>query len=191
MYTLSDLEYSWIKPDSRKWTLETQRGRSIVDYIMADPNAKKLVCRTKVWNDAMVAGSDHRVLSRVARVQQRALPGALTQFGIRNRYEWAIKRIRRQDLASEGVREAAGRELGKNCAEVTGGAEEILRPLLHPDNGIKYRECQTVLDEAFTSIERYISRSLEAAGVRRCIHKRATSKPFWDQKLSLLKRQRD
>ena len=47
-----------------------------------------------------------------------------------------------------------------------------------------------MLDEAFTSIERYISRSLEAIGVRRCIHKRATSKLFWDQKLSLHKRQR-
>ena len=61
--------------------------------------------------------------------------------------------------------------------------EETLRALLHPDNGIKYRECQTMLDEAFTSVERYINRSLEAVGVRRCIHKRATSKPFWDQKL--------
>ena len=42
VYTLNDLEYSWIKPDSGKWTLETQRDRSIVDYIMADPKAKRL-----------------------------------------------------------------------------------------------------------------------------------------------------
>ena len=157
---------------------------------MADPNAKRLVCRTKVWNDAMVAGSDHRVLPCVSMEQQRALPGALSQFGIRYRYDWAIKRIRRQDLAGEGVREAADCEFRKSCAEVTGEVEEILRLLLHSDNGIKYRECQTVVDETFTSIERYVSRSLEAVDVRRCIHKRATSKPLWDQRLSLLKRQR-
>ena len=65
-------------------------------------------------------------------MQQRALPGALIQFGIRNRYEWAIKRIRRQNLASEGLREAANSEFRKNCAEVIGEVEEILRPCYTP-----------------------------------------------------------
>ena len=171
MYTFNGLEYSWIKPESGKRTLETQRGRSIVDYIMADPNAKRLVCRVKVWDDAMVAGSDHRILSCVTRVQRRALPGVLTQFGIRNWYKWAIKRIRRHDLASKDARETADHEFRKDCAEVIGEVEEILLPLLHPDNGFKYREYQTMFDEIFTSIERYISRNLKAVGVRRCIHK--------------------
>ena len=42
-YTFRDLGLVWMKPNVGKWTLEITRGRSIVDYIMANPGARKLV----------------------------------------------------------------------------------------------------------------------------------------------------
>ena len=40
-YTLRDLGFSWICPDSGKWTVHKSRGRSIADYVFANQEAGK------------------------------------------------------------------------------------------------------------------------------------------------------
>ena len=35
-YTLRDMELSWVRPNSGKWTVQTSRERSIVDYIFVN-----------------------------------------------------------------------------------------------------------------------------------------------------------
>ena len=62
---------------------------------------------------------------------------------------------------------------------------------MHPEHSIKQGECQVIVDEAHTRIVEYIKGSLERAGLPEYTNKRASSKPFWDSRLSLLKRQRD
>lgn len=41
-YTLQDLGFSWIQPDSGKWAVHKSRRRLIVDYVFANQEVRKL-----------------------------------------------------------------------------------------------------------------------------------------------------
>ena len=61
--TIEEMGFCWHQPDEGTWTIDTAVGRSIVDYVFANPQARRTVKSTKVWEAEWVAGSGHRVIS--------------------------------------------------------------------------------------------------------------------------------
>ena len=61
-YTIEEMGLCWLQPDEGKWTVDTTRGQSIVDYVFANPQAQRFIKSTKIWEAEWVAGSDHRVV---------------------------------------------------------------------------------------------------------------------------------
>ena len=190
-YTLSDQGLSWVKPDIGKWTFETHRGRSIVDYIMTNAVGRKQVICSKVWMNDMVAGSDHRVIS--CDMEYSIVPRLAdwTQPTSRSQTECVIRKIGREYLTSKSTCRAVNREFRVGCFEARSAVEGLLRPIINSEGTINKGECQTLIDEAFSIVMEYVKGSLERAGVKEHTSRRASSKPFWDQGLSLLKKQRD
>ena len=61
--TIEEMGFCWVQPDEGKWTIDTAIGRSIVDYVLANPQTQRTVKSTKVWEAEWAAGLDHRVVS--------------------------------------------------------------------------------------------------------------------------------
>ena len=190
-YTLRDLGLVWMKPNIGKWALEAARGRSIVDYIMANPSARKLVKKSEIWMNAIVAGLDHRVISCDVEYAVAPILAELKSHQQGGRSEYIVRCIRKTDLVNKSTHKAVEQEFRKGYSKVRDAVDMILRPLMYPEHSIKQSECQAIVDEAHTRIMEYIKGSLERAGLQEYTHKRASSKPFRDSRLSLLERQRD
>ena len=108
-YTLHDMELSWVRPNSGKWTVHTSRGRSIVDYVFVNQRARGLVVECRVWEDDYVAGSDHRLMSCVVKPRAASLHVAISNTD-RPRPLDSYCRIRKGDLKNPQLRAAAVRE---------------------------------------------------------------------------------
>ena len=103
-----------VQPDEGKWTVDTTRGRSIVDYVFANSQARRLVKSTKVWEAEWVAGSDHRVVSCDTECNSQVDNPFLSLPNSFSRSSQCIWKIRSSDLSNPDIQEAVKRQFNTN-----------------------------------------------------------------------------
>ena len=189
-YTLQDLGLSWIRPDSGKWTFHTSRGRSMVDYVFANREARKLASSTKIWEDDFIGGSDHRLLSCVTIERSPSIPTILSGAGGIS-LPCNICRIRREDIKNPLLRTAVIKEMKAGRKDAKDAVIASLGPLLSPRHVSRRTEVQRKLDTANSLVLDYIRESLAKGGLTPKPVRPAFSKPLWDHKLSLIKMERN
>ena len=189
-HTMQELGLLWIRPDSGKWTVCTSRGRSIVDYIFANQEAKKLVLMSKVCKEDYVAGSDHRMLCCTTKLRlshnRRATPVTTNQ-----QYPTGICRIRKNDIENARIRTAVERKFEERSKKARAAVIKELGPLLRTGHAIIRDEAQKRLDMANKVILDYINKSLVYGGLVARPTRPPSSKPFWDHSLTLIKIERN
>ena len=189
-YTLQDLGFSWIRPDSGKWTVHKSRGRSIVDCDFANQEARKLVGRTRIWEDDFVAGSDHRLLSCVTMPPSPDTPKA--HSGARYRpLPRTNCRIRKENMKTPLLRIAVMKEFKIGRKDIKDAAVTELSPLLRLHHAVKREEVQRRLDTANSLVLEYIVESLAKGGLTPKPVRLPISRPLWGHSLSLIKMERN
>ena len=189
-YTLQDLGFSWIRPNSGKWTVHTAQGRSIVDYVFANQEARELVSNTRIWEDDFIAGSDHRLLSCVTISRDPNI--STTHFRTKaSSIPHTFSRIRKEDIKNPLLRTAVTKELRTGRKDTKDAVIAELGPLLRPGYVSKREEVQRRLDTANNLVLDYIRGSLAKGGLCPKPVRRAFSKPLWDHSLSLIKMERN
>ena len=190
MSTLRDLGLSWVRPDFGKWTVHTSRGRSIVDYVFANQNAGKLTTGSKVWEDDYIGGSDHRLVSCNTKTW-RASTSAVNIGSGGSRYPNGRLTIRKGDLMNPQLRSAAAREFKAGRKHAKDEVLTQLGPLLYPEYVSTHIEAQRRMDSANGVLMKYIDSSLARGGITPKPVQCAKSGPFWDDSLTLVKKERN
>ena len=108
-YTMEEMGFQWLQPDLGKWATNTARGKSIVDYVIANPQARMLVKNTKVWEVEWAAGSDHRVVSCDTECDDHLDEAALSPPNSFSRSSQCVWKIRSSDLDNPDIQEAVRR----------------------------------------------------------------------------------
>ena len=113
-YTIEEMGLYWLQPDEGKWTVDTTRGQSIVDYVFANPQAQRLVKSTKVWEAEWVAGSDHRVISCDTECDNHLDEAVLSPPNSISRSSQCIWKIKSSDLDNPDAQETVRRQFDTN-----------------------------------------------------------------------------
>ena len=161
-----------------------------MDYIFVNQRARRLVIESRVWKDDYIAGSDHRLLSCVVKPWSTNLSVTISNAG-------GLKlpnshcRIRKGDLKNPRVRATAVREFKSGRKQAKEAIVAQLSPLLCPGHAPKRGEVQRRLDAASNVLKGYISISLARGGLNPKPVRCASSRPFWDYSLTLVKKERN
>ena len=122
--TIEEMGFRWAQPDEGKWTIDTAMGRSIVDYVFANPQARRTVKSTKVWEAEWVAGSDHRVVSCNTECDIHLDEPVLSPPNSISRSSQCVWKIRSSDLSKPETQEAVRRQFDANGPAIRAMAEK-------------------------------------------------------------------
>ena len=106
--------FCWVQPDEGEWTVDTVMGRSIVDYVFANPQARRTVKSTKIWETEWVAVSDHRVISSDTEYDIQLDEAVLSPPNSFSRSSQCVWKIRSSELSKPETQEAVRRQFDAN-----------------------------------------------------------------------------
>ena len=190
-YMIEEMGLQWVRPSMGKWTIETTRGHSIVDYVFANPDAKRISKDVKIWENEWLAGSDHRVVSCDTECSAFSTIAALPRHNSSSQSTQCVWRIRSSDLNNPELREAVKQRFLAYSLSAQAMVENEIGELVWGGGLYMRDQALAALNRANEIVTAYIAGSLRDGGITERLSKPATSRFFWDSELSCLKKERD
>ena len=178
-----------LKPVNDQFTFESHSGRSTIDHIYGNRQAHESQAITRLYTDAWIATSDHRMITCKARVPEvtgQRIP--FTSHGWQGNTSLKVSRKSLKDKKCRKNALEAFKSLRRTAKQVV---QIELSPLYVPEGKLTVAQCQEALNVANDHVVDFIWMSLNNGGIARTPHRPATSKLFWTKELATMAKVRD